>query len=50
LGAGALVSFTEAKAFLGELSGESFFIQLLASIFLGGSFVFYGAAAGCAGA
>jgi 2-keto-3-deoxy-6-phosphogluconate aldolase len=38
LGAGALVSLTAAKAFLGELSGESFFIQLLASIFFGASF------------
>jgi|APGre2960657444_1045066.scaffolds.fasta_scaffold384287_1 hypothetical protein len=37
LGAGALDNFTAAKAFLGELSGESFFIQLLVSIFLGAS-------------
>jgi hypothetical protein len=31
-------SLTAAKEFLGELSGESFFIQLPASIFLGASF------------
>jgi len=38
LGAGALDSLTAANAFFGELSGESFFIQLLVSIFFGASF------------
>ena len=43
-GAGAFVSLTDANAFLGELSGESFFIQFDASIFFGGSFILAGAA------